>query len=112
MPDARGHGSSGGPLISYRIHESTDVHTWADWFVHQRPIAQLYGLGESMGATILLQSLPREPRFRAVVAECPFDSFEDVTYYRLKHASQLGAGPRGQWSRSASYTPAWFTAST
>jgi uncharacterized protein len=90
MPDARGHGSSGGSLISYGIRESADVHTWADWFLHKRPIAHLYGLGESMGAAILLQSLPREPRFRAVVAECPFDSFEDVAYYRLEHASQLG----------------------
>jgi uncharacterized protein len=90
MPDARGHGSSGGSLISCGIQESTDVPTWADWFVHQRPIAHLYGLGESMGAAILLQSLPREAGFRAVVAECPFDSFEDVAYYRLGHASQLG----------------------
>ena len=43
-----------------------------------------------MGAAILLESLPREPRFRAVVAECPFDSFEDVAYYRLEQASKLG----------------------
>ena len=44
--------------------------------------SSLYGLGESLGAAILIESLPREPRFRAVVAECPFDSFEDIAYYR------------------------------
>ena len=89
-PDARGHGASGGSVISYGIREAGDVHAWADWLLHHRPIAHLYGLGESMGAAILLQSLPREPRFRAVVADCPFDSFEDVACYRLERASHLG----------------------
>jgi hypothetical protein len=90
MPDARGHGSSGGTVITYGIRESADVHTWVDWFLHKRPIARLYGLGQSMGAAILIESLPREPRFRALVADCPFDSFEDVAYYRLENASGLG----------------------
>jgi hypothetical protein len=90
MPDSRGHGSSGGAFISYGVLESADVHEWANWLLRQRPIAHLYGLGESLGAAILIESLPREPRFRAVVAECPFDTFEDVAYYRLEHASGLG----------------------
>jgi len=90
MPDLRGHGSSGGSVISYGIRESGDVHAWADWFLQQRPIEHLYGLGQSMGAAILLESLPGEPRFRALVADCPFDSFEHVAYYRLDHESGLG----------------------
>jgi len=90
MPDARGHGSSGGSVISYGIREAGDVRIWADWLLQKRPIGHLYGLGQSMGAAILLQSLPREPRFRAVVADCPFDSFEHVAYYRLEHAARLG----------------------
>ena len=89
-PDSRGHGASGGSPLTYGIRESADVHAWADWLMRTRPIERLYGLGESMGAAILLQSLDREPRFRAVVAECPFDTFEDVAYYRLQRASKLG----------------------
>lgn len=89
MPDARGHGSSGGSVISYGIRESADVHAWADWLFRARPIARLYGLGQSMGAAVLLESLPREPRFRAVAADCSFDTFEDIAYYRLEHASGL-----------------------
>ncbi|HEX3748194.1 MAG TPA: alpha/beta fold hydrolase [Bryobacteraceae bacterium] len=95
LPDARGHGASGGTVITYGIRESRDVHTWADWLLRARPIAHLYGLGQSMGATILIQSLAHEPRFRAIVADCPFDSFEDVAAYRLEHAS--GWNRRAVW---------------
>lgn len=89
-PDSRGHGSSGGSLITYGIREAGDVHTWAGWLFQNRHIEHLYGLGESLGAAILIESLPHEPRFRAVVAECPFDSFEDIAYYRLEQISGLG----------------------
>jgi uncharacterized protein len=88
-PDFRGHGSSGGTVISYGVREAGDVHAWAGWLMHGRPIEHLYGLGMSMGAAVLIESLPLEPRFRAVVADCPFDTFEDVAYYRLEHDSGL-----------------------
>jgi uncharacterized protein len=52
-----------------------------------RGVRRLYGLGESMGAAILLESLAREPRFRSVVAECPFATFAEVARYRLAQAS-------------------------
>lgn len=42
-----------------------------------------------MGAAILLESLSREPRFRAVVAECPFATFEEVAFDRLHQISLL-----------------------
>jgi alpha-beta hydrolase superfamily lysophospholipase len=86
-PDARGHGASGGDRISYGLMESADVHRWADWISGQQRFPELYGLGESMGAAILLQSLRVEPRFRRVVAECPFFNFEEIAYDRL---SQFG----------------------
>jgi uncharacterized protein len=85
-PDARGHGESGGSFITYGVLEAEDVHVWADWLM-ARGVRRLYGLGESMGAAILLESLAREPRFRTVVAECPFATFEEVARYRLARAS-------------------------
>jgi uncharacterized protein len=88
-PDARGHGSSGGATITYGVREADDVHRWADWM--RARIDRLYGLGESMGAAILLQSLAREPRFRSVVAECPFASFAEIARDRLSEAT--GAAP-------------------
>jgi len=89
LPDARGHGASGGAIISYGLREADDVKRWVDLLVRRDPGVRVYGLGESMGAAILIQSLPEEHRFRAIVAECPFSTFEDVASYRLQRASGL-----------------------
>jgi alpha-beta hydrolase superfamily lysophospholipase len=89
-PDFRGHGTSGGDVIGYGAMEAEDIHEWCDWLLTYRPLTRLYGLGRSMGAAILIEALPREPRFRAIVAECPFFTFEDVAYYRLGRMSHLG----------------------
>jgi uncharacterized protein len=43
----------------------------------------VYGIGESLGASVLLESLEQETRFSAVVAECPFADFEWVAVDRV-----------------------------
>lgn len=88
-PDSRGHGASGGDLITYGLREAGDVHAWSDWLFRKPEVKRLYGLGESLGAAILLQSLPKEPRFRAIVAECPFATFEEVAYDRMARISRM-----------------------
>jgi dipeptidyl aminopeptidase/acylaminoacyl peptidase len=88
-PDSRGHGVSGGDYITYGVKEAGDVHAWGDWLFRGRPIARLYGMGESMGAGVILQSLATEPRFRAVVAECSFATFQEIAYERLTDSSGL-----------------------
>jgi len=90
-PDLRGHGASGGTLITYGVREAADVHAWSDWLFQHQPVERLYGLGESLGASILLQSLVIEPRFRAVVAECAYVNFEQIAFYRLSQVSGLPA---------------------
>ncbi len=82
-PDSRGHGVSGGDLVTYGLRERDDVHRWVDWLYRENPPRALYGLGHSLGAAILIQSLEREPRFRAVVAESPFCTFHDIAYDRI-----------------------------
>jgi dipeptidyl aminopeptidase/acylaminoacyl peptidase len=88
-PDARGHGASGGETITYGVREAGDVHSWADWLFDNGGMDRLYGLGKSMGAAIVLESLAREPRFRAVVAEAPFSEFREVAYDRLAQKTSL-----------------------
>lgn len=88
-PDSRGHGVSGGSMVTYGILEADDVHRWAGWLLARAGTGRLYGLGESLGAGILLESLRVEPRFRAVVAECPFATFEEIAFDRLNQYSHL-----------------------
>jgi dipeptidyl aminopeptidase/acylaminoacyl peptidase len=86
-PDARGHGTSGGKHVTFGVRESHDVRAWAGWLTANRPVERLYGLGFSMGAAVLLQALAVEPRFRAVVAESPFVTFEEIAYDRFQDAT-------------------------
>ena len=90
-PDSRGHGESGGELVTYGLREADDLHRWVDWLAADRHPRRVYGMGESLGAAVLLQSLAVEPRFSAVVTECPFASFEAVAVDRV--AQRLPVGP-------------------
>jgi len=90
LPDARAHGVSGGELATYGLLERSDIHRWVDLLlelVHPRCV---YGMGESMGAAELLQSLQEETRFCAVVAESPFSSFREIAYDRMGQPFHLG----------------------
>lgn len=83
VPDSRAHGERGGDLPTYGLKESDDVHRWFDWLVMQQNPKCVFGMGESMGAAILLQSVEKEKRFCAVVAESSFASFRQIAYVRV-----------------------------
>lgn len=87
-PDSRGHGESGG-LVTYGVREAGDVARWAGW-LREGGARRLYGLGESMGAAILLQSLAAGAPFQAVAAESPFSSFREIAYDRMGQPFGLG----------------------
>ena len=99
LPDARGHGLSGG-LATYGLLESDDIHRWVSWLEETQHPSCVYGLGESMGAAQLLQALPKEPRFCAVVAESPFATFREVAYARF--GREFHTGP---WLGSSFFRP-------
>ena len=82
LPDSRAHGESGGPLATYGLRESNDIHRWVDWLYERHQSRCVYGFGESMGAALVLDSLATEDRFCAIVAESPFSSFRAVAYER------------------------------
>jgi len=89
LPDSRGHGESRGSIISYGILEARDVRLWNDWLLARTPDARLFGLGASMGASVLLESLAIEHRFRAVVADCPFATFHEIALDRVHQHTGL-----------------------
>jgi len=71
LPDSRAHGRSGGESVTYGLLEKYDVIGWAAW-MRGAGCTEIYGLGESLGASILIQAAAVAPAFRAIVAECPF----------------------------------------
>jgi len=91
MPDSRAHGESGGDLANYGIVERDDIRRWFEWLNQATHPSCIYGLGESMGAAQLLQSLAIEPHFCAVVAESSFATFREIAYDRM--GQRFGTGP-------------------
>jgi alpha-beta hydrolase superfamily lysophospholipase len=99
IPDNRGHGASGGDEVTYGVRERDDVHRWVSYALEtngamhpsMEHAQRVYALGESMGAAILLQALPGEPRLRAVVAEGAYARFRNVAYGRV--SKQLSLTP-------------------
>ncbi len=83
LPDARAHGASGGELATYGLWEADDIHRWLDWLQQKEQSNCVFGLGESMGAAQLLQSLKDHYGFCAVVGESPFSDFREIAYDRV-----------------------------
>jgi uncharacterized protein len=91
LPDARAHGSSGGTLATYGLLERLDIQAWFQRLLANDHPRCIFGLGESMGAAQLLQSLEIEPRFCGVVAESFFSTFREIAYDRM--GQFVHAGP-------------------
>jgi len=82
-PDSRAQGNSQGRFATYGCLEAEDVHRWVNFLVTKQGVTEIYGLGESMGAAILLTSLQTETRFNAVVAESSFCNFSQIAKERI-----------------------------
>lgn len=91
MPDARAHGLSGGDIATYGVLERDDIKKWFEWLDGSAHPPCIFGLGESMGAAQLLQSVAVEQEFCAVVAESSFANFREIAYDRL--GQRFHAGP-------------------
>jgi uncharacterized protein len=90
LPDARAHGDSGGMIATYGVEEKGDLALWYNWLEKSRAPRCIYGLGESMGAAVLLQTIAKEPGFCAAVAESSFSSFREAAYIRLGEGFHTG----------------------
>jgi hypothetical protein len=80
-PDSRGHGESGGDTITYGIQEKFDALAWAHW-MRQNGCTKIYGLGESLGASVLIMASGIEPAFTAIAAEGAFADLISEAEYR------------------------------
>ncbi len=82
-PDSRGHGESGGDIATYGLLEADDVHRWVSWLIDDQHPRHVFGIGESLGGAVLIESLAVEPRFSAIVAESAYSSFERIARDRV-----------------------------
>jgi uncharacterized protein len=83
VPDNRAHGESGGDIATYGLLEADDVHRWVSLLIDDRHPQRVFGLGESLGGAVLIQSLRVEPRFSAIVADSAFSTFERIARDRV-----------------------------
>jgi len=88
LPDSRAQGSSGGEFVTYGLLEKSDVVEWAHW-LRREGCASIYGLGESLGASILIQAAAVEPAFAAIVAESPYADLKELANYRIVLMTRL-----------------------
>ncbi len=90
LPDARAHGASGGGLATYGLLEQNDIRQWFEFMEARERPRCIFGLGESMGAAQLLQSLEAAVPFCAVAAESSFATFREIAYDRMGQPFHLG----------------------
>jgi dipeptidyl aminopeptidase/acylaminoacyl peptidase len=88
LPDSRAHGASEGRFVTYGLLEKYDVLAWAEW-MQRAGCGKLYALGESLGASILIQAAAMRPSFAAIVAESPYADLREIAEYRVRQMSRL-----------------------
>ncbi len=96
--DSRAHGESPARMMSYGIHEVSDLSLLIDAVqsrycgVGDAGSVPLMVFGNSMGAAVTLQALPQEARLRAAVVVSPFASLSDLTGEMLQRRLPVGGG--------------------
>jgi dipeptidyl aminopeptidase/acylaminoacyl peptidase len=94
--DVRGHGESGGELITFGCHEHHDVKAAADFIRSHHQIAHLpiYGIGISMGGVALLSTVQRYPDlFKAIVIDSAFSDLYNQLARSFERRTNLPRKP-------------------
>jgi fermentation-respiration switch protein FrsA (DUF1100 family) len=105
-PDSRAHGASGGQFVTYGLLEKYDVVAWAAW-MRSAGCGKIYGLGESLGASILIQAAAIQPALAGIAAECPYADLQEVARYRVRRMTHAPAFLAGMVVNSAMLYARW-----
>ena len=96
IPDARGHGDSGGDYIGFGWHDRLDIVQWTHTVISRLgQDCRLMLFGISMGgATVLMAGGEELPgQVRAIIADCGYTSAHDQLAFQLKRMYHLPATP-------------------
>src|SRR6185503_15696887 len=85
---SRAHGESGGAFVTYGLLERYDLLVWGQW-MKKAGCHKIYGLGESLGASVLILAAAVEPIFAAIAAECPYADLREIAEYRMRQVVRL-----------------------
>lgn len=94
LPDARGHGDSGGDYIGFGWHDRLDMIEWID-FLKRHGNDHIILHGNSMGAATVLMASGEELPFevKGIVADSSYSSVKEELAHQLKHIYNLPAFP-------------------
>jgi fermentation-respiration switch protein FrsA (DUF1100 family) len=83
--DFRGHGASGGDMVTLGYYETLDVEAALEYALAQPGVEYIGGWGGSMGAVTMIRATARRPEIEALVADSPFVTLEDELDLRLPY---------------------------
>ena len=83
--DFRGHGASGGELVTLGYNEVLDVEAALAFALAQPDVEHIGGWGGSMGAVTMIRATARHPEIEALVADSPFVTLEDELDLRVPY---------------------------
>jgi dipeptidyl aminopeptidase/acylaminoacyl peptidase len=83
--DFRGHGASGGNLVTLGYHETLDVKAALDYALAQPGVEHIGGWGGSMGGVTMIRATAQYPEIEALVADSPFATLEDELNFRVPY---------------------------
>jgi len=81
--DFRGHGASGGDLVTLGYYEVLDVEAALEYALAQPGVEHIGGWGGSMGAVTMIRATAEHPEIEALVVDSPFATLEDELDLRV-----------------------------
>lgn len=83
--DFRGHGASGGDLVTLGYYETLDVKAALEYALAQPGVGHIGGWGGSMGAVTMIRATAQHPEIEALVADSPFVTLRDEMDLRVPY---------------------------
>ena len=83
--DFRGHGTSGGDLVTLGYYEILDAEAALAYALAQPGVEHVGGWGGSMGAVTMIRTAAGHPEIEALVVDSPFATLEDELDLRVPY---------------------------
>ena len=95
IPALRGHGESDGELVTFGYHETRDVEAAFQYLLAQPEVARdrIGILGNSMGGAIAILYASQNSAIKAVVAQSPYTTIDDMVAANVKRTVNLPPFP-------------------